>query len=60
MGADSHMTKVVNVLLRRRCLYRVLVEVVGRVDAGVLGVQNGRDLAARCLYLCGDVLLIRL
>lgn len=43
-----------------RASCRFLVEVVSRVDAGLLGIQNGRDLAMRCFHLCGEVLLMGL
>lgn len=49
IGVDSRMAKVANVFLRREGSCRVLVEVVGRINAGLTGIQNGRDLARRCV-----------
>lgn len=60
IGVDSRMIKVANVFLRREGSCRFLVEVVGRINAGPPGIQNGCDLAMRCGYLCDQVQLIRL
>ena len=41
-------------------LCRFLVEVIGRVDAGLFGVENGGDAAMGFLKLCHEIQLTRI
>ena len=58
IGADGCMTIVVNVFLRRGCLCRFLVEVIGGIDPCLVGIQNGFDVPARRRVLLGEILLL--
>ena len=52
------MNTTVNVFLRRRCLCRFLVEVIGGIDPCLVGMQNGLDVPARRRVLLGEILFL--